>query len=432
MSSLPLPTELLLAIFNEVINTHTQTLLLSAEDAMYTSDPTQQIKIRTQRLASFRCLARVCKTWLDPARTVFWTEVVLFSLLELIDFAGAIHRSESKPACIRTLYFSICTRRHTNAVAVEVRRCFPDALRRLPPHLHMLGVDTYDQYSSVIYDILTAAHNDHPSWVIDVHKLFIGYRPNRRDIFSFFAFTRNVVHLVLRISDLDGYDLSGSPCISMELESVVIKIEFDWSPHILDAVHSLTRVLGPACTTLQSLTIELFYPDFMEKLARAEMIKHILSLNNSTLSTLSLRVMLSYHFQSDINELTKQLTDAGAFTSFTALQNLELGGVGIYPDMFRQMGCSALQRLEVTVMEGHRAVKPPVRDGKEAMSNTLESLALVELAKLERLTIKFANIAVYGAWSGTRDTWGSIEEECTKRKIECIVEHPIQRSRCDI
>src|SRR6202790_4360202 len=68
-------------------------------------DPSQYKAQRAQRLAWFRDLAAICKAWMDPIRAQFWTQVTLFTRLELIAFTRAVEGPYAKPGCIRRFYF---------------------------------------------------------------------------------------------------------------------------------------------------------------------------------------------------------------------------------------------------------------------------------------------------------------------------------------
>jgi hypothetical protein len=73
---------------------------------------------RTEQLAWFRSIGGVCRAWLGSARTVFWEEVTLFTVPELVDFAQAINGDSAKPACIRRLYFRFPDEPHTRRGAL--------------------------------------------------------------------------------------------------------------------------------------------------------------------------------------------------------------------------------------------------------------------------------------------------------------------------
>jgi hypothetical protein len=85
--------------------------------------------------------------------------------------------------------------------ADEPRRCFPIALRCLPTYLDVLHVNCarnlhVHNEARALYDSLGDANRDR-AWTIDINELAIAFRPLIRDISRHFAFTRNVVRLVL-------------------------------------------------------------------------------------------------------------------------------------------------------------------------------------------------------------------------------------------
>lgn len=174
---------------------------------------------RTKRLETFRHLAGVCKDWLDPARALFWGSVALFDLLEFFPFTHAINDPSAKPGCIRNVYIRLPSyvphrlRRLGGLmrVAQEAMRCFPAALLRLPSHLRVLHVDcntgTYPYQD--VHNYLQETYRNHPSRVIDVDKLEIGSRHDRRDVFPIFVFVHNVRRLALTVSLWDAEDTFG-------------------------------------------------------------------------------------------------------------------------------------------------------------------------------------------------------------------------------
>ena len=100
---------------------------------------------RTEWLAWFCNMGGVCWAWLGPPRTVFWEEMTLFTVPELVDFTCAIDEDSAKPACIRRLYFRFpdtchmrCSPSNSVIMKDEVQHFFPVTLRCLPTHLDVL------------------------------------------------------------------------------------------------------------------------------------------------------------------------------------------------------------------------------------------------------------------------------------------------------
>jgi hypothetical protein len=382
--------------------------------------------LRAQRLSLFRDMGLVCKAWLDPARTVFWSKVTLFALPEFIAFARAVNSSSGKPECIRQLYLQIAGDATNDdstpafaEVAQEVKRYFPDALRRLPAHLDELHINCQGN-DVLLHDVLQATHSD-PSWVIDVNKLTIGARIDKRDIFPVFAFARNVHHLALVLDTSDTSDTFSSPCSFKQLRSLVIQLEFDGDEDcdvLPDVTNSVMRTLKPACEALQSLTLDLLRLDDVNPTTRVEAVKPLLHLTGSSTSFLSL---LATPTRDPINFIA-ELSRADALLSCPTLRRLDLRDVGASVEAFSQLGCSDLQQLEIIV----KAVGVSVMVG-EAFANLIQvSLEQPELSKLEKLKVYVKTMFIpMFLIPGTGKPWNNLRNFCASRNIDYNVKNDL-------
>jgi hypothetical protein len=435
MSHSAFPVEICMVIIEEIFSSQE-----SFRSVTYHLDcPLHQAQ-RTQRLAWFRNLASVCKAWVGPARSAFWTEVTLFTVQELVVFAHAIEEGTfAKPTCIRRLYFRFISIDKRNpplpnleTVTEEAQRSFFLTLRQLPAQLDVLYVhsdDTYDFIGpdDVLFRSLQATCRDH-SFTLDITELDIQSPRGIRDVFTYFAFARNIGHLILTVScDVAAFK---TPFPSMRLKSLVLQMYFDGGTFLramASAARDVTSALRPACTTLHSLTLELYGYDDSSEDTRIEAIKHVLSLNGPSTSVLNLCCKPIYGQMTILQELV----DDNAFPPFPMLLCLHLDGFGVSPDLFRQLGCVELRKLEVTVAETEN---PSARDGVETMKDILDSIELNELANLEDLAIDFSSVEPYdegrplqrreGRWVDTEPAWTPLEKACAARNVICIIRHP--------
>jgi hypothetical protein len=429
-----LPVEVLLMIVGEIFSSQE-----SFRPVSYHIDRPLHQALRTQRLAWFRSLASVCKTWIGLARAAFWTEVTLFTVQELIDFAHAVEEPSAKPSCLRRLYFRFPSYPQRNyspsdfgKVAKEAQRSCTMVLRRLPVHLDVLLVNCDNRHwapDDILYHSLQAACREH-TLTIDVTKLDIDSPPGICDIFTYFAFARNIVHLVLGVTCHDRWNAFSTPMPSMQLESLVLHMQFaGGTAYRLMTVTAMavTSVLGPACTKLQSLSLNLYGYDDSDENTRIETLNHVLSLCGPSVSVLNLCAKPAYEFI----PIAQELADGNAFPRFPMLLRLHLDEFNVSPDIFRGMGCFELRHLEVTVTE---TSTPSARDGVETMRDLLASVELNELGNLEDLVINFGRVetgeqdsppqSTVGPWIGTELAWKPLEVACAARNIACVIQHP--------
>ena len=396
--------------------------------------------LRAQRLASFRSLAGVCSAWTDTIRMVFWEEVTLFTVSELVAFARAVDddSDSTKPACIRRLYFWFADYmdRRKGAIAAdsaEAQRSFLIILRHMPVHLDVLHVhcdQNHHPLNETLYLSLRYGDQDTP-WTIDVAKLIIASHPKACDISMYFAFARNVTHLVLTVTsrDLDTFD---SPLPLLHLESLCLQLEFDASIHrsrMLLVANAVAYALDAACRQLQSFTLNLYRHDEVDVVTRTDAAKKILSLAaGPQVSALTLCANPAFQFI----HIAKELADAHAFPRLSSLRRLKLDGSGVSPAAFQGMRCYALQLLEVTVMS---KITPSRQDGVETMKDILASIPLGALDSLEHLVVNFSNLetsrdqdslpgSLVSPWIGTKLAWKPLETACSECLITCTITYP--------
>jgi hypothetical protein len=432
-----LPVEISLMIIGEILKPK-DGLHSSNDDTDTDSDRPLYRASRKQRLASFRDIACISKAWVDPARTAFWKEINLFNVRELVAFAHAIDKPFAKPSCIRNIYFLLPdTIFHwepfPNHLTEQTLRYFPVVLRYLPAHLDVLHVDCPYHYKSpngALYKCMQAARQDH-TWVIEVSKLIIGPRPPYYDIFSHFAFARNVVHLVLNVSQYDREANFSSPLNSMQLESFFLRIKFAsprwWNYPLAPVTKAVSRALRPACMELRSFALNLVNLTEGDQTAYTvtKTVEYVLSLCGPSTSSLDLRAIDAS------SNISKELAEAGAVVRCPALLCLRLNQFGVDPDFIRQLVCSELRRLEVTVMDTRQdeAVASVARYGRQTLANLLATLELPELAGLEQLEINFGckEWVLYeshlGPWTSRKEIWVPLERACAARNITYFIRH---------
>ena len=198
---------------------------------------------------------------------------------ELVAFARAVKDASAKPACIRRLYFHSPSYMYSPldsaTVVNEAQSSALIALRRLPVHLNVLHINCSRNLNEILHHSLQAAYQDH-MWTVNVTKLEIGSRPDTCDIFSHFAFACNVTDLVLTVTSGGGEHTFKTPISYMHLQSLSINLKFDggFFYRFMGLVASCaTRALRPACTTLQSLTLNLWGYDSTSESIRIEATK---------------------------------------------------------------------------------------------------------------------------------------------------------------
>jgi hypothetical protein len=315
----------------------------------------------------------------------------------------------------------------------EAQHCFPVALRCLPTHLDVLHVDCPSNlyvHNEALYNCLKDANRD-PARTINITELVIAFRPWTYDIFRHFAFTRNVVHFKLTITNRYNDIIFVTPLSSPHLESLVLHIHFgssEFRRHMPVAEAVVKRVLRPACTKLQSFTLNLYDYDEVGPYFYAEATKEVLSLIGPSTSRLNLCGKPAFKYI----HLAKVFTEANVFAPSPSLQHLQLNASSVSPDVFQQLECFSLQTLEVTVMEMR---DPSSRDGVETMNDILASVELRELANLEHLVVNFSSLETsdkqyplllskLGPWAGTKQAWNPLETTCALRHIPCTIRYP--------
>lgn len=395
--------------------------------------------VRTQRLAWFHTLACVCKAWADPARTAFWTEVTLFTAQEIIAFAREIRSNSAKPACIRRLSFRLPSQPHHHPLPPDydimkeqAQRSLLVILRRLPAHLDLFSVNCDERHyvsEDILYDSLKVACMDGNIPEIDITRLDIDSPPGiqRYDIFRYFTFARNIVHLVLLVSCSDFQECT-NPIPPMQLESLVLHVDFAGGTGyrlMTIAAGCMARMLQPACTMLQFLTLNLRGYDDTSTNILITAINEFLSLGSPSMSVLDLCAIPVYGFMA----VAQELAGGGAFPPCPALRRLHLDQFDVSPNIFRRMCCSALRQLEVTVTEIDAT---PTRDGVGTMWKIMNSLELKELNNLEDLIIHFGKgetlesdkFMSRGPLTGTERVWEPLRRACAVRNINYIIYHP--------
>ena len=429
------PVEISLMIIYDIFNS--QKLICHT---FQHSDRLLHQAVRTQRLAWFRTLACVCKAWADPARTAFWTEVTLFTAQEIIALARDIKSHSAKPACIRRLSFRLPSQPHHHPLPPdydimkeEAQRSLLVILRQLPAHLDFFSVncDQRDYVSEdILYDSLKAACTDGNIPEIDITRLDIDSPPGiqRYDIFRYFTFPRNIVHLVLLV-DCSDFRECTNPIPPMQLESLVLHVDIaggTWHRGMAIAAGCMARMLQPACTMLQLLTLNLRgYDDTLTNILITA-INEFLSLGSPSMTVLNLCAKPVIGFIA----IAQELADGDAFPPCPALRHLHLDQFDVSPNIFRQMCCSVLRQLEVTVTEIDAT---PTRDGVGTMWEIMNSLELKELHNLEDLIIHFGKgetlesdefMSRGPSTARTEQVWEPLKRACAVRNINCIIYHP--------
>jgi hypothetical protein len=154
-------------------------------------------------------------------------------------------------------------------------------------------------------------------------------------------------------------------------------------------------------------------------------VEYVLSLCGPSTSSLDLRAIDAS------SNISKELAEAGAVVQCPALLCLRLNQFGVDPDFIRQLVCSELRRLEVTVMDTRQdeAVASVARYGRQTLANLLAALELPELAGLEQLEISFGckEWVLYeshlGPWTSRKEIWVPLERACAARNITYFIRH---------
>lgn len=330
------------------------------------------------------------------------------------------------------------------SVPSDLALAIPRVLGRIPKNLHTFDISCPDnQLGCALYQSVRDAKVDGAHWNCNVAKVAVSPRPDGRDVAPFFAHFHHITHLHLSLSDLDDTLTFSSPITSLQLQSLAVDVYFlfqfqelesDGSPppngspppdQFTASADRLRHILEPVCSNLQSMTLSFPNGSSHDISLYIEIFRKLHSIGSSTVTTLILRVVNSDPGQTD-SLFAEEVAKANAFALFPALRHLVLDEFGITLDAFGQMGCSELRTLDVVVMS------PESEDGWETMSDVLNTLALPELARLNKLGIKFAMFPHFyegrdsfdNEWYGTEATWAPVQEACAARNIECIIEHP--------
>lgn len=336
--------------------------------------------VRMNRLATFRSIARSCKALLDPARTVFWEEIGLLSISDFASFSRMITKGEAKPACIRRFYIRLSDNymvdqeyHNSKKMESEARHHLSIILHILPVHLEKFHVTCAPTrrgtYHEVLYEGLRTARAVHAAWSIDVSHLNIAIRHGHRDIFPHFAFIQNVRHLALTVTYRDDIHTFKTPSSLKDLDSLVVGLEFGDSETrdaMSSAMKAAAEALKPACTSLQSLTLELCGLGPFN----CPPIEVMLSLNSSSVTVLHLRATPSTIFFPQVESLVPK------FPALPRLQHLKVDGIGLNPKIFKQLGCMDLKELNVPMTAS-------------TLGCIVDSVMLPELANIEVVTIGF-------------------------------------------
>lgn len=320
---------------------------------------------RAQRLQIFRTLALVCSAWLDPARTVFWAEVTLFTIGDLVAFARAVQQPAAKPACIRSLHFrlplsiDLKPAQADDALlreATAAKALFPTALRRLPPHLDELHIDCDSHHPArnhVLYHCLSLAARD-PAWTIAVPRLHIGPRPSLLfDTLAHVRFARGVRALELALSSRDDAQTFKSALPPrVQLDALALRLEFDggaYRTHMARAAGAAARALRGACAHLRSLAVHLLAAEDADAAALAQALRAVLALGGPALAALRIEAQPTPYLPSSAAGVAAALAAARAFAPAPGLRTLALGQVGVARAVLQQLRCAALEELEVAV-----------------------------------------------------------------------------------
>ncbi|KZP05332.1 hypothetical protein FIBSPDRAFT_967367 [Athelia psychrophila] len=393
------PTEIHLMIISEAFRAHDLAQTAQGRPELYRFvDRRMRKERRAQRLQMFRTLSLVCSAWLDPARTVFWAEVTLFAVGDLVAFARAVQQPASKPACIRRLHFrlplsidqkSVQAEEELMLEAKEAKAHFPAALRLLPAHLEEFYVDCDNHYPArnhVLYHCLSLACRD-PAWTIAIPRLYIGPRPSLLfDTLAHFRFARSVRALELSLTSRDDCQTFRSPLPHVQLESLALRLEFDgglYRNHMPRATAAAAKALRGACARLRSLAVHMLAVEDVDAAALAQTMKHVFTLAGRPLAALTIAASATPYLPSNSAGFAAALAAAHAFVPCPALRTLRLHQVGIDPDVLQQLQCAGLEELEVAVS------RPGCPVLKESL---LACLGAPELRNLQRLRITCSDV----------------------------------------
>ncbi|KAF7984374.1 hypothetical protein HWV62_15417 [Athelia sp. TMB] len=382
---------------------------------------------RAQRLQTFRTLSLVCSAWLDPTRTVFWAEVTLFKVGDLVAFAQAVQHHSSKPSCIRRLHFrlplSIDQKSATRAEeellleAKEAKAHFPAALRLLPAHLEELHVECDNHYPArnhVLYHCFSLACRD-PTWTIDIPRLYIGPRPSLLfDTLVHFRFARSVQALELSLTSRDDCQTFRSPLSHVQLESLALRMEFDggmYRNHMPRAALAVSKALRRSCANLKCLSIYLLAVEEVESAALVQTMLHIFKLASPSLRELKIEASTTPYLPSNSASFATTLATAKAFIPCPALRRLQLENVGINPTLLQQLKCADLEELELAANR---------HDCPMLLENILSCLASPELGNLRCLKLNCLDVG--------HASMESLRTACAKRNVTFVATRTSEES----
>jgi hypothetical protein len=199
----------------------------------------------------------------------------------------------------------------------------------LPTHLDVLRVDcpwNLHVHNETLYHCLKDANWD-PAWTIDITKLVIEFQPWTYNIFKHFAFTCNL-YFELTVTNRNDDTIFDTPLHLLHLESLVLHMHFggnEFRHHMPVAAGVVKRVLRPACTKLQSFTLNIYDYDEVGPYFYVEATKEVVSLMGPSTFGLNLCAKPA----SKCIHLAKVFTEANIFAPCTSLRCFQLNISGI-------------------------------------------------------------------------------------------------------
>lgn len=420
-----LPTEIIIAIFLDVFGD------IGPGDDFSDSLASQ----RHLRLLTFRKLATVCRSWTDPARTVYWTVLDIPVYSNLTALAQVMNAGPSlicKSPCIREIIiavpFLLLSKVPIAALSREAERiksAMPAILSHLPRFIDVFRISCpKNKLGRAMFEAIESFG----TWFVDVRCLAITQRPDGRPISQFVHHFCHVENLELSVSSLDEPDeIFVSAFDGMRLHSLRIRIDFArsyiYEPEppaecIPSIATRLIASLTPACRDIRHMSLNLAnWHDAPKKVCVLDTFNIIHKLGAATLTHLDISLTCAKGVCKDYGIVHNVI-----FSSvFPNLLHLRLHEFGVSIDAFQQMQCSRLQTL-LLVLPGSEIW------GEKTVSNILDICQLPPLSNLKELDIFFGEIpyddSIWVPESMCNDLekiWDAVKTACGLLGIDCRV-----------
>lgn len=385
-----------------------------------------------KRLISFRNIARVCKAWLDPSRTVFWTDVAVGTWnLELL--ALSVEGPASKASCIQRLLLGPESSQRTD----NIRKYLPVLLSRLPGRLKVVQIAQPGQYYAPrvrsAFEEIAIIMETKATGIHYTEKLVLPGMYSDNEIAHALGSFRGISHLHLPLSALTQTSKYSDSLACLTLTSLYLDVDFSCLYGRNQAIQAtsaaarnIASAMQPACKQLQHFAIffKTYHPDTPD-VVHTDTFRWLHSIGAPTVQRLSMKA--SAHPLHDRNGFgIHDFASSEDFAEFPRLETLSLDGCSFSSDAILQMGSFKLKTLNIRL-------DWPLKEGESnERLHILAALRQPQLGALRDLKISFKEAYIFeyreDNWDKMGMTWAVVEDECLARGIRCKIKYPEERA----